>query len=270
MTSTSASVAGQAPAAAPPPRRTLWTRWRPALAFIGPAFLLLVVWYLYPSVATLIRSFFSDRGNDFVWFDNYRRIFTDDIMLTAIKNNAIWVVVVPAAVTALGLIFAVLTERVSWSVAFKTVVFMPMAVSAFAAGVTWRIMYQQDPDRGAINAAAAAVNGAFSPAGVLSEAAPSSDALKTTSGGAIELTQPVQPGEVAELGLTRIRSTEVPETAKQALQPEPLQGGITGVVWRDFKPGGGTPGEVEEGELGLPGVTVELTDSSGKKVGSAT
>ena len=47
----------------------------------------------------------------------------------------------------------------------------------------------------------------------------------------------------------------------QAVQPEPLQGGINGVVWRDFSPGGGTPGEVEPQELGIPGVTVELLDA---------
>ena len=39
-----------------------------------------------------------------------------------------------------------------WAVAFKTVVFLPMAISAFATGVTWRIMYQQDPNLGAVNA----------------------------------------------------------------------------------------------------------------------
>jgi alpha-glucoside transport system permease protein len=68
----------------------------------------------------------------------------------------------------------------------------------------------------------------------------------------------VEPGAVVPLGLTRISSDEVPEDAVQAVRPEALQGGINGVVWRDFKPGGGTPGEVEEEELGLPGVTVEL------------
>ena len=72
----------------------------------------------------------------------------------------------PALVTALGLLFAVLTERVSWSVAFKTVVFMPMAISAFAAGVTWRMMYAQDPDLGAVNAGIRAVKDTFTPPGV--------------------------------------------------------------------------------------------------------
>ena len=42
-------------------------------------------------------------------------------------------------------------------------------------------------------------------------------------------------------------------------KPAQLQGAITGVVWRDFKPGGGTPGKVEQGEVGLPGVTVRCS-----------
>ena len=40
-----------------------------------------------------------------------------------------------------------------------------------------------------------------------------------------------------------------------------MPGHIVGVVWRDFKPGGGVPGKVETGELGLPGVTVQLRDA---------
>jgi alpha-glucoside transport system permease protein len=246
-----------------------WRRYGVAALFLAPAAFFLIVWIIYPAIYTFVQSLFRGSGfGEFAGIDNYKTLFTSDNLLTAIKNNAIWVAVVPAAVTAIGLLFAVLTERIRWSVAFKTVVFMPLAVSAFAAGVTWRIMYQQEPDRGAINAAIGSVKGVFSPAGVLSEAAPSSDQLKTTSGGGIQLTNPISTGDVAKLGLTRIRSTEVPETAKQAVQPEPLQGGITGVVWRDFKPGGGTPGEVEQEELGLPGVTVELTNAQGGKAGS--
>ena len=220
-------------------------------------------------IKTIIRSFYGRDGSDFVGIDNYRTLFSSDTLVRAIENNAIWVIVVPAAVTALGLLYAVLTERIRWAVAFKTVVFMPMAVSAFAAGVTWRIMYQQEPDRGAINAGIGAVKDVFSPSGVLSEAAPSSDALQQQPGGALQLAKPLQPGQVALLGLTRIRSEEVPETAKQAVAPEASANEITGVVWRDFKPGGGTPGKVEQEELGLPGVTVELRDSNGKTVESA-
>ena len=113
-------------------------------------------------VATMYRSLFNDRGTEFVWLDNYEQIFTEERLQTALKNNALWVLIVPAAVTAVGLVFAVLTERIVWSTAFKISVFMPLAISLFAVGVIWRIMYQQDPDRGAINAGIAAIKGEFS------------------------------------------------------------------------------------------------------------
>jgi alpha-glucoside transport system permease protein len=81
--------------------------------------------------------------------------------------------------------------------------------------------------------------------------------------------EPVEAGGVALMGLTAIKASDVPDDAEQAVRPEPLQGGITGVVWRDFKPGGGVPGEVESDELGLPGVTVELRDDTGSVVAKA-
>jgi alpha-glucoside transport system permease protein len=162
----------------------------------------------------------------------------------------------------------VLTERVSWSVAFKTAVFMPMAISAFAAGVIWRIMDQQDPNLGAINASIAVVKDAVNPPGVLSDAKPSSQDLQGTPKGGITLQNPIQPGDVAKLGLTGIPPADVPSDAVQAVLPEALQGGITGVVWRDFKPGGGNPNEVEQDEVGLPGVTLTIFDANGDIVGT--
>jgi alpha-glucoside transport system permease protein len=180
------------------------------------------------------------------------------------------VLIVPAFVTAVGLIFAVLTERVRWSVAFKTVVFLPMAISAFATGVTWRIMYQQDPNLGAVNALIKSVKDVVNPPGVLSQATPSVPVLQTTSGGAMVLKTPLHAGSVGLLPLTGIAPDQVPSGATQAVKPPPKQGDIVGTVWRDFKPGGGKPGVVEQGEQGLPGVTVELRDSSGKTVQSTT
>jgi alpha-glucoside transport system permease protein len=267
-----ASITAEPPTQGAPPkaRGGAWGKHAIAAVFLAPAVFFLGIWVVYPTVRTIVRSFFDRAGDEFIWFENYERIFSSDVLFTAVKNNAIWVLVVPAMVTAIGLIFAVLTERVGWAVAFKTAVFMPMAISAFAAGVTWRIMYQQDPEQGAINAGVAAVKDTFSPAGVLSDAAASTDDLTGTPQGGLTLQDPVGPGDVTVLGLTRISSAEVPEGAEQATVPEPLQGGITGVVWRDFKPGGGTPGEVEQEEVGLPGVTVRLRAAGGDEVDSTT
>jgi alpha-glucoside transport system permease protein len=234
-----------------------------AFAFLLPALAFLGVWIVYPAIYTIVRSFFDAGGSHFVWLDNYRSIFTTQTILTAIENNAIWIGVVPALVTAIGLVFAVLTERIRWSVAFKTAVFMPMAISLFAAGVIWRIMYLQEPDRGAVNAAIGAVHDVFVSPGPLTDAQASTPVLTGSPSTGLVLHTPLQAGQVARLGLTAIPPSEVPKDAVQAANPTPAPGAIAGVVWRDFKPGGGTPGKVEKGELGLPGVTVQLKNASG-------
>ena len=159
--------------AAPPPPRARsggWRKYALAAGFLAPAAVLLTIWIIYPALSTICRSFYDKSGDEFVWFDNYENLFTSDQTLNAIKNNALWLLIVPALVTAIGLIFAVLTERIRWSVAFKTAVFMPMAISAFAAAVIWRVMDQKDPDIGAANAIIRVAHDYVSPPGVLSSA----------------------------------------------------------------------------------------------------
>ena len=197
-----------------------WRTYAVTAGFLLPAAVLLVVWVVYPTVYTMYRSLFDREGDSFVGLDNYQTLFTTDILVTAIKNNALWLAVVPALVTAIGLIFAVLTERISWSVAFKTAVFMPMAISLFAAGVIWRIMDQKEPDRGAVNAAIAVVVDAVKPPGALSDAFPSTSALTGTPQTGLTLAKKLQPGDTALLALTGIPPDQVPAGAEQAAQAE--------------------------------------------------
>jgi len=265
-------------AAAPPSGEPgLLRRNAVAIAFLAPAAILLGVMIIYPTVYTFIRSFFGKDAHegflprgDFAGIDNYKSLFTTDILVTAIKNSAIWILVAPAAVTAFGLVFAVLTERIAWGVGFKAIVFMPMAISLFATGVIWHVMYIKDPNQGAVNAAIGAVKSWVSPAGALSTASPSTANLTGTPQRGYTLHKPIPAGGTALLGLTAIPPEDVPSGAKQAATPQPKPGAITGVVWRDFKPGGGVPGKVEPQELGLPGVKVSLIDAGGKSVQSAS
>jgi alpha-glucoside transport system permease protein len=271
VTDTGVTADGPVAPVVPAGEPGLVRRYAMVVVFLAPATVMLGVWIVYPTVYTIVRSLFGQSGfNDFVGVHNYRTLFSDSGLRTAIKNNAIWVAVIPALVTSIGLVFAVLIERIRWSVAFRLAVFMPMAISLFAAGVIWRLQYQQDPNLGAINAGITAVKSAFTPTGVLSTASPSTKALSgdpQTTG--LVLKAPLHRGSVALLGVTAINVTEIPKTSKQAVKPAPVANGITGVVWRDFKPGGGKPGVLEPGEAGLPGVTVELRDASGHSVATA-
>ena len=123
---------------------------------------------------------------------------------------------------------------------------------------------------GAVNAAIGAVKSWVTTPGALSSASPSTAALTGSPNSGYILQKPVAAGGTALLGLTAIPPTDVPSSAKQVATPQPKPGSITGVVWRDFKPGGGTPGKPEQGELGIPGVHVKLVDSSGKTVQTTT
>src|SRR3954452_14465456 len=201
----------------PPPRR--WRQHAVTAVFLGPALIFLGVWIVYPTIRTVIRSFFDRSGDNFVWFDNYKTLFTSDTLVKAIENNAIWLAVVPATVVAIGLIFAVLTERIRWSVAFKIVVFMPMAISMFAAGVIWHIMYVKDPDQGAVNAAIKVARDVVVPAGVLTSANTSTPGLSGNADQGFVLRTPLRAGDTATMGLTAIPPAQVPAGAEQAVPP---------------------------------------------------
>jgi alpha-glucoside transport system permease protein len=267
------ATAGPGVAASPPPRRGwrgLWRDHKVTIAFLAPAAILLGVWIVYPTIYTIVRSLFDREGSTFVGLDNYGELFSQDILTTAIKNNALWLAIVPAFVTAIGLVFAVLLERIRWSVAFKTVVFMPMAITLFAAGVIWRVMDEKDPEIGAVNASINVAADAVDPPGALPDAQPSTDDLTGSAKRGMTLRRPVAAGDVALLGLTAIPPKDVPQDARQARAPPRAADAIGGVVWRDFKPGGGRPNVIEQGELGLPDVTVELSDADGKVADTKT
>ncbi|HVF15204.1 MAG TPA: ABC transporter permease subunit [Acidimicrobiales bacterium] len=241
-----------------------------AVPFLAPALILLGALVVYPIVATVVASFQDRTGSEFVGLANYRELFTNDRTLRAIRNNVIWVVVVPATVTALGLIFAVLAERLSFERAFKAVIFMPMAISLLAGGVIWRVVYEQSPDRGLLNAGVDAVVSVVRPPGDYAGATPSEG--MQAAGKALVATAAVAPGQAYQLAVVGLAPEQVPEDARQAAVVRPAGADeVTGVVFRDFRPGGGGQrGVADEGELGLPGARVDLRDGDGEVVKSAT
>jgi alpha-glucoside transport system permease protein len=247
-------------------RRTLLI----ALLFLLPAFVLLGALVVYPIFFSVVRSTFDRTGDAFVGVRNYRTMFQSDATRTAIKNTLIWVVVAPSVVTALGLIFAVMSERIRWSTAFKVVIFMPMAVSFLSAGVTWRLIYEEDPQLGLANAAARGVADVVRPPGPVPGARPSDPELLHPQGEGYVTGQTFSPGETARLGLVAIPPDLIPPEARIASAPATGGSGIVGTVWVDFTTGGGgSPGEVDPTEKGLPGVEVEAV-TDGAVAGSAS
>ncbi len=239
-----------------------------AAVFLAPALILLGALVVYPIFATIVASFQDRTGSEFVGLDNYGELLTNHRTLVAIRNSIVWVAVVPATMTALGLVFAVLSERVTFQRAFKAAIFMPMAISLLAGGVIWRVMYEEAPERGVLNAAIRAATEVVKPPGDYTGAQPSEGLALAGKGMALDA--PVAPGQNYTLGLVALPPQQVPEDAVQAVAPPPRPDEVVGVVFRDFRPGGGgTRGSVDEGELGLPGMKVDLRDADGDVVKSA-
>src|SRR3990170_3688320 len=135
-----------------------------AFAFLAPALIFLGALVVYPTLDTIGQSLRDNAGN-FVGIDNYKDVAETPRIRTAIKNTFIWVASAPIIITGLGLVFAILTERIRYATAIKIIVFMPMAISFLATGVIWRVMYDEDPKRGFLNASIDVVADRVSPPG---------------------------------------------------------------------------------------------------------
>jgi alpha-glucoside transport system permease protein len=109
--------------------------------FLAPALLLLGIYLLYPFIETFRLSFFDATDNVFVGLSNYLWVFNDQNFLLTIRNNFMWLLVVPTMATIFGLIVAVLADRVWWGNFAKSMVFMPMAISFVGASVIWKFVY---------------------------------------------------------------------------------------------------------------------------------
>ena len=95
-----------------------------------PAIFVMGVYIVYPVFETLRLSLTDrDLGGAFVGLANYQELFKEEKFLEAMRNNVLWLIVVPAMCTAFGLLIAELTDRIAWGNIAKSIIFMPMAIS---------------------------------------------------------------------------------------------------------------------------------------------
>lgn len=122
-----------------------WKRRILPFVFVGPAVLLLGWLLVFPTLRTLYLSFFDAGSVNFVGFANYVAVFTDRLLIMALRNNLLWVFFGTLACVGLGLLIAILADRSSFEKLAKGLIFMPMAISFVAAGVIWKFIYYYQP-----------------------------------------------------------------------------------------------------------------------------
>lgn len=138
-------MATQQVTTSPRTRRTRSSNYWWALVWIAPALILEITFFLYPLFNTLLLSFYNSTSTTFVGLRNYQQVFTNPAFLEVIKNNLLWLVLATILTVGLGLLIAVLVDRVKIESVVKSALFLPMAISFVAAGVIWRFVYKFDP-----------------------------------------------------------------------------------------------------------------------------
>ncbi|MDE2386613.1 MAG: sugar ABC transporter permease [Actinomycetales bacterium] len=114
--------------------------------FIGIVLALIGGLLIGPTIQTMLFSFMNADSTEWVGFRNYTKLFADRNFLLTIRNNVLWIAVVPAVTIILGLLIATLTDKLGKvrERVFKSIIFMPMAISFVAASSIWRLNYQWD------------------------------------------------------------------------------------------------------------------------------
>ncbi|MDA0174464.1 sugar ABC transporter permease [Solirubrobacter taibaiensis] len=142
-------------------RRANITGWGLSAPFTA----IFVVFMLVPIVASFVLSFTDfSIGNlqawssaPFVGFDNYTKLFGDDVFLRSLRNTAYFVVGGVPFTIVIGLLLAVALNQGIGKLraVFRVGFYLPVVTSIVAVAVIWR--YMLDPDIGIVNAALAQV-----------------------------------------------------------------------------------------------------------------
>ena len=211
-----------------------------SLAFLAPGAIWMLFIVIYPTIDTIRLSLFNESATKFLGLTNYKTVFSTDTILTAFRNNVIWVLIFPFFVTTIGLIFAVLTERIRWATAFKALVVMPIVFSTTASALVWATIFDNSPQIGAVNAAVLTVSDWFNPPGAYPVSTTAGQTVAELAGSnahaeknnSIVSVSSARAGGTINIGLEDVSPTTLALLkAQDAVKPQPMSGAITGVVW---------------------------------------
>ena len=122
----------------------------PAIAFAG-------IFMVIPTINTAILSFYNRDSTQFVGLKNYIYFFTFPDTLLSLRNSLFWLVFYTIFTVGFGLIVAILVDRVRYESIAKTAIFLPVPISAVAASIIWKFMFDYQPpgavQTGTLNAA---------------------------------------------------------------------------------------------------------------------
>ena len=110
-----------------------------------PAIGFATIFMVYPLLRTVVISFRNNDDTDWIGLANYKYFFTFPDTLTSLRNSLLWLVFYTFFAVFLGLVIAILVDRVRYEQLAKIAIFLPVPISAVAASIIWKFMFDYQP-----------------------------------------------------------------------------------------------------------------------------
>ncbi len=118
------------------------------IVLLGPAVAFVLIGLVVPAIDTILTSFTNQQSLGEpsrlirnIGLDNYKFAFTDPESRATLIRTLQWLIIVPLASVFIGLIIALLTDRMKRPALAKTLIFLPTAISGVGAALIWSYVY---------------------------------------------------------------------------------------------------------------------------------
>lgn len=113
--------------------------------FILPAFVLLILFNIYPLISSFYISMLDMKVSFdtavFVGLDNFKEIMSDARFLNSLKVTIIFTLIEVPAQMIIGLVMsAILKENTFWNKLFRSIYFIPVVCSSTAIGIMFQVI----------------------------------------------------------------------------------------------------------------------------------
>jgi sn-glycerol 3-phosphate transport system permease protein len=120
---------------------------------LAPQLAITLVFFYWPASQAVWQSFLVEdafgTSTQFVWFENYKALFSKPEYYTALGNTVVFSTLVTTLSLSIALLFAMMADReIRGKQVFTTLLIWPYAVAPAIAGVLWLFMF--DPSLGMI------------------------------------------------------------------------------------------------------------------------
>ncbi len=126
--------------------KNVLNEWKWAYIMVAPTMIGLFILNIIPIFQTIYLSFFKSgafgKGNIFIGFENYKKMFADVQTWCAVRNTLVYTcLVVPMTMIIALIIAVVLNKKIKGKGLYRTIYFIPMIAAPAAVTMVWRWLY---------------------------------------------------------------------------------------------------------------------------------